>query len=97
MPVSRSSREGRAQAAGSRTSAPGTTGSLYRAVLGAGGMSSPRGASLASVDRRIYGFLLHVCSNSLPCRGLLYLCFPGKVSTHKWLNNTTVQAFLLLL
>lgn len=72
-------------------------GSLHKALVGAGGMPSPRGPSLARVYQCIYCFSLCVCSNLLPCRGLLYLCFPGKISTHKWLNNTTVQALLLLL
>ena len=77
---------------------PGTPGSLYKAPLGAGGMPSPGGPSLASVCRGIYCFSRRVCSHPLPRGGLLYPCFTGKVrSTHKWLNNTTVQALLLLL
>lgn len=78
MPVPGSSREGRARAAGSRTPTSVDTGSLHKALLGAGRMPSPRGPSLASVYRCIYCFSLCVCSNPLPRCGWLYLFFPGK-------------------
>jgi len=81
--VSRSSHEGRARAAGSGTPASRDHRQPVQSSVRSWWDAQPWGPQSGQCSPT-YNFSFRVCSNPLPCHGLLYLCSPRKVSTRKW-------------